>query len=68
MQDITYIETKEGWLYLAAILDLYSRKIVGRAMSPFLDTTLVLKTLAMALLHSTPHVFPTDLSWSSFLY
>ena len=30
--DITYIETQEGWLYLAAILDLYSRKIVGWAM------------------------------------
>ena len=54
VQDITYIETKEGWLYLAAILDLYSRKIVGWAMSPFIDTTLVLKALAMALLHRDP--------------
>ena len=41
--DITYIETKEGWLYLAAILDLYSRKIVGWAMSERIDTVLVLK-------------------------
>jgi len=49
--DITYIPTKEGWLYLAAILDLYSRKIVGWAMSERIDTTLVLKALAMALLH-----------------
>lgn len=49
--DITYIETKEGWLYLAAILDLYSRKIVGWAMSPRIDTALVLGALAMALLH-----------------
>ena len=52
--DITYIETKEGWLYLAAILDLYSRKIVGWAMSQRIDTTLVLNALAMALLPSLP--------------
>ena len=52
--DITYIETKEGWLYLAAILDLYSRKIVGWAMSERLDTALVLQALAMALLHRRP--------------
>ncbi len=52
--DITYIQTQEGWLYLAAILDLYSRKIVGWAMSEHLDTTLVLKALAMALLHRNP--------------
>lgn len=54
VQDITYIQTREGWLYLAAILDLYSRKIVGWAMSPCIDTTLVLKALAMALLHNRP--------------
>jgi transposase InsO family protein len=52
--DITYIETLEGWLYLAAVLDLYSRKIVGWAMSDHIDTTLVLKALGMALLHRTP--------------
>jgi putative transposase len=52
--DITYIETKEGWLYLAAILDLYSRKIVGWAMSERIDTVLVLNALAMALLHRCP--------------
>jgi len=39
--DITYIHTREGWLYLAAILDLYSRKIVGWAMSEHIDTALV---------------------------
>ena len=54
--DITYIETQEGWLYLAAILDRYSRKIVGWAMSERLDTALVLKALAMALLHRRPPV------------
>jgi transposase InsO family protein len=52
--DITYIETKEGWLYLAAVLDLYSRKIVGWAMSERIDTALVLNALAMALLHRNP--------------
>jgi transposase InsO family protein len=52
--DITYIQTQEGWLYLAAILDLYSRKIVGWAMSEHIDTALVLKALAMALLHRQP--------------
>jgi transposase InsO family protein len=49
--DITYIQTREGWLYLAAILDLYSRKIVGWAMNERIDTDLVLKALSMALLH-----------------
>jgi transposase InsO family protein len=52
--DITYIETQEGWLYLAAVLDLYSRKIVGWAMSERIDTVLVLQALAMALLHRCP--------------
>jgi transposase InsO family protein len=52
--DITYIETQEGWLYLAAILDLYSRKIVGWAMSERIDTALVLSALSMALLHRQP--------------
>jgi putative transposase len=52
--DITYIETQEGWLYLAAILDLYSRKIVGWAMSERMDTALVSQALAMALLHRNP--------------
>lgn len=52
--DITYIETQEGWLYLAAILDRYSRKIVGWAMSERIDTDLVLKAFDMALLHRQP--------------
>jgi transposase InsO family protein len=61
--DVTYIETKEGWLYLAAILDLYSRKIVGWAMSERIDTALVLNALTMALLHRCPPgnlLFHTD--------
>ena len=60
--DITYIQTQEGWLYLAAILYLYSRRVVGWAMSPRIDTALVLKALAMALLHRNP---PVDLLFHS---
>ena len=50
VMDITYIQTGEGWLYVAAVLDRYSRKIVGWAMSQRIDTALVLQALAMALL------------------
>ena len=52
--DITYIKIPEGWLFVAAILDLYSRRIVGWAMSQRIDTALVLDALAMALLHRNP--------------
>jgi putative transposase len=52
--DITYIQTREGWLFVAAILDLYSRKIVGWAMGEHLDTGLILKALFMALQHRNP--------------
>ena len=54
VMDITYIPTGEGWLYVAAVLDLYSRKIVGWAMSHRIDTHLVLQALAMALWHRQP--------------
>jgi putative transposase len=47
--DITYIPTREGWLYLAAILDLYSRMAVGWAMSSCIDKELVLSALQMAV-------------------
>ena len=40
--DITYIATEEGWLYLAGILDLYSRRLTGWAMSEHIDTELIL--------------------------
>ena len=52
--DITYIQTQEGWLYLAAVLDLYSRKIVGWAMGQSIDGARVLRALGMALLHRRP--------------
>lgn len=47
--DITYVWTGEGWLYLAAVLDLFSRRVVGWAMSQHIDTALVLSALKMAL-------------------
>jgi len=54
VSDITYVQTSEGWLYLAALLDLYSRKIVGWAMSEHIDSPLVLKALSMAVTHRNP--------------
>ena len=46
--DITYIWTKEGWLYLAAVLDLYSRRIVGWAIEKRMTADLTLEALRMA--------------------
>ena len=47
--DITYVWTREGWLYLAAIVDLFSRRVVGWAMANHMRTSLVLNALRMAL-------------------
>jgi putative transposase len=52
--DITYIPTGEGWLYLAGVLDLFSRKIVGWAMSNQIDADLVEKALRMAYYQRQP--------------
>jgi len=52
--DITYVPTEEGWLYLAAVLDLFSRKIVGWAMADHLQTDLVSDALHMALAQRQP--------------
>jgi putative transposase len=49
VSDFTYIDTAEGWLYLAIILDLFSRKVVGWAMSAQMNTALVETALHMAL-------------------
>ena len=49
LSDISYIRTREGWLYLAAILDLYSRRIVGWAMRDQMTSALVEEALHMAL-------------------
>lgn len=54
LSDITYIPTLEGWLYLAVILDLYARRIVGWSMSDRMTTTLTLDALQMAILHRQP--------------
>ena len=47
--DFTHIATGEGWLFLAAVLDLYSRRIVGWSMQPTMTAQLVLDALLMAL-------------------
>jgi transposase InsO family protein len=52
--DITYIPTDEGWLYLATILDLYSKKIVGWAMREHMRTELCLAALMMAIQRQRP--------------
>ena len=53
--DITYIPTKEGWLYLAVLLDLASRRVVGWALRTRLDQELALGALRMALQHRGAH-------------
>jgi transposase InsO family protein len=47
--DITYVATAEGWLYLAAVEDLHSRRIVGWSMGPRIDSRLVVDALEMAV-------------------
>lgn len=47
--DFTYIDTAEGWLYLAVVLDLFSRRIVGWSMKPEMTAQLVMDALIMAL-------------------
>ncbi|HEV8326401.1 MAG TPA: IS3 family transposase [Nitrospiraceae bacterium] len=49
VSDITYVPTRQGWLYVAVLMDLYSRRIVGWAMDDQMTTTLTLKALEMAL-------------------
>lgn len=52
--DISYVWTSEGWLYLAVVLDLFSRRIVGWAMAATLERSVVLSALDMALLGRHP--------------
>lgn len=49
VSDITYIRTMEGWLYLAIVMDLYSRKIVGWSMSNSLSSSIAVDALQMAI-------------------
>ena len=61
--DITYIRTWEGWLYLMAIIDLYSRRVVGWAAADHMRTELATEALQMAVRRRQPHpglVFHTD--------
>lgn len=54
LADITYIPTTEGWLYLAAVMDLFSRKIVGWAMRDHMRVELVSSALSIALRQQRP--------------
>lgn len=54
LADITYVATREGWLYLAGVLDVYSRRIVGWAMDKTMDQELVGRALEMALVSRKP--------------
>ena len=63
VSDITYIWTNEGWLYLCIVLDLFSRKVVGWAMSRNIDTQLVADSFTMAVLARNPEkglIFHSD--------
>ena len=52
--DITFVATSEGWLYLCVVIDLYSRKVIGWALSTRLKTDLVMQALLMALMNRKP--------------
>ena len=52
--DITYLWTMQGWLYLAVVIDLYSRKIVGWAIDKHMKSSLVEQALKMAYWHRKP--------------
>lgn len=52
--DITYIRTLEGWLYLAVVIDLSSKRIVGFSMKPSLERSITIDALSMALVHRRP--------------
>ncbi|EBZ7420620.1 IS3 family transposase [Salmonella enterica subsp. enterica serovar Bonariensis] len=75
--DITYIRTHEGWLYLAVVVDLFSRKVIGWSMQPRMTKEIVLNALLMALwrrnpqkavlVHSDQGSQYTSYEWQSFL-
>ena len=61
--DITYIATAEGWLYLATVIDLYSRRVVGWAVGPRMTKDLVIRAFRQALQHGDPQpglIFHSD--------
>jgi transposase InsO family protein len=60
VSDITYISTAEGWMYLAVVLDLFSRKIIGMAMDKHMTRFLVIKAFEQAVCRrkgKTPVIF-----------
>jgi putative transposase len=59
VDDITYIWTAQGWLYLAVIIDLFSRRVIGWSMAEHMRTDLILTALESALSQRIP-------SWFSF--
>ena len=72
--DFTYVDTGEGWLYVAVVLDLYSRRVVGWSMSAEMTAQLVMDALTMALwrrgrpkelLHHSDQGSQPGLNWSS---
>jgi transposase InsO family protein len=72
--DITYIATDEGWLYLAVVLDLFNRQVVGWSMQPHMHSSLVTDALRMAWFRRAPEagvIFHSDrgsqggFNWSS---
>ena len=54
VSDITYIPTREGWLYLAGVIDLYNREVVGWSMSERINRKLVMDSLDMAIARRRP--------------
>ena len=63
VSDITYIRTYEGWLYLAVVLDIFSRSVVGWSMSERLTDDLTVRALLQALMKRNPHeglIFHSD--------
>jgi len=56
VSDITYIDTQQGWIYLAIVMDLYSRRIVGWSMDKWMSRHLVIDALTMALESRMPEV------------
>jgi putative transposase len=52
--DITYIATDEGWLFLAVVIDLFSRRVAGWSMQPDMRRNLVIDALEMAWFHRRP--------------
>ena len=58
--DITYIKIRSGFCYLVCLIDVYSRKIVGWAISPFLDTAMCLEALQNALKEGRPEIINSD--------